>query len=115
MIDGEDEIELTEGMVYTTDIASGENAERFKLLIGEKNVSLEEAEATENLIQVSNVGRRVNISARGAIEAEVYNALGQKVYSTTDHNFSLDGVSAGAYIIKVSNGKSVKSEKIIVQ
>ena len=115
LIDGEDEIELTEGMVYTTDIASGENAERFKLLIGEKNVSLEEAEATDNLIQVSNVGRRVNISARGAIEAEVYNALGQKVYSTTDHNFSLDGVSAGAYIIKVSNGKSVKSEKIIVQ
>ena len=106
---------LTEGMVYTTDIASGENAERFKLLIGEKNVSLEEAEAIENLIQVSNIGRRVNISARGAIEAEVYNALGQKVYSTTDHNFSLDGVSAGAYIIKVSNGKSVKSEKIIVQ
>lgn len=115
LIDGDEEVELTEGMVYTTDIASGENAERFKLLIGEKNVSLEEAEATDNLIQVSNVGRRVNISARGAIEAEVYNALGQKVYSTTDNNFTLDGVSAGAYVIKVSNGKSVKSEKIIVQ
>ena len=106
LIDGDEEIELTEGMVYTTDIASGENAERFKLLIGEKNVSL---------IQVSNIGRRVNISAQGAIEAEVYNALGQKVYSTTDNNFTLDGVSAGAYVIKVSNGKSVKSEKIIVQ
>ena len=115
LIDGDVEIELTEGMVYTTDIASGENAERFKLLIGEKNVSLEDAEAIENLIQVSNTGRRVDISARGAIEAEVYNALGQKVYSTTDNNFTLDGVSAGAYVIKVSNGKSVKSEKIIVQ
>ncbi|HIW87944.1 MAG TPA: T9SS type A sorting domain-containing protein [Candidatus Onthomorpha intestinigallinarum] len=115
LIDGDEEIELTEGMVYTTDIASGENAERFKLLIGEKNVSLEEAEATENLIQVSNVGRRVNISARGAIEAEVYNALGQKVYTTANNSFTLEGVSAGAYIIKVSDGKSVKSEKIIVQ
>ena len=115
LIDGDEEVELTEGMVYTTDIASGENAERFKLLIGEKNVSLEDAEAIENLIQVSNTGRRVNISAQGAIEAEVYNALGQKVYSTTDNNFTLDGVSAGAYVIKVSNGKSVKSEKIIVQ
>ncbi len=115
LIDGDEEIELTEGMVYTTDIASGENAERFKLLIGEKNVSLEDAEAVENLIRVSNTGRRVNISAQGAIEAEVYNALGQKVYSTTDNNFTLDGVSAGAYVIKVSNGKSVKSEKIIVQ
>ena len=41
LIDGDEEVELTEGMVYTTDIASGENAERFKLLIGEKNVSLE--------------------------------------------------------------------------
>ena len=100
LIDGDEEVELTEGMVYTTDIASGENAERFKLLIGEKNVSLESAEAIENLIQVSNTGRRVNISARGAIE---------------DNNFTLDGVSAGAYVIKVSNGKSVKSEKIIVQ
>ena len=115
LIDGDEEVELTEGMVYTTDIASGENAERFKLLIGEKNVSLEDAEAVENLIQVSNVGRRVNISARGAIEAEVYNALGQKVYTTTNNSFTLEGVSAGAYIIKVSNGKSVKSEKIIVQ
>ena len=115
LIDGDEEIELTEGMVYTTDIASGENAERFKLLIGEKNVSLESAEAIENLIQVSNVGRRVNISARGAIEAEVYNALGQKVYTTANNSFTLEGVSAGAYIIKVSNGKSVKSEKIIVQ
>ena len=115
LIYGDEEVELTEGMVYTTDITSGENAERFKLLIGEKNVSLEEAEATENLIQVSNVGRRVNISARGAIEAEVYNALGQKVYTTTNNSFTLEGVSAGAYIIKVSNGKSVKSEKIIVQ
>ena len=115
LIDGDEEVELTEGMVYTTDIASGENAERFKLLIGEKNVSLESAEAIENLIQVSNTGRRVNISARGAIEAEVYNALGQKVYTTTNNSFTLEGVSAGAYIIKVSNGKSVKSEKIIVQ
>ena len=84
-------------------------------MIGEKNVSLESAEAIENLIQVSNIGRRVNISAQGAIEAEVYNALGQKVYVTTDHNFTLDGVSAGAYIIKVSNGNNVKSAKIIVQ
>ncbi len=115
LIDGDEEIELTEGMVYTTDIASGENAERFKLLIGEKNVSLEDAEAVENLIQVSNIGRRVNISADGAIDVEVYNALGQKVYSTTNNSFALDGVSAGAYVIKVSNGKSVKSEKIILQ
>ncbi len=115
LIDGDEEIELTEGMVYTTDIASGENAERFKLLIGEKNVSLEEAEAIENLIRVSNIGRRVNISAQGAIDVEVYNALGQKVYSTTNNSFALDGVSAGAYVIKVSNGKSVKSEKIILQ
>ena len=115
LIDGDEEIELTEGMVYTTDIASGENAERFKLLIGEKNVSLESAETIENLIRVSNTGRRVNISAQGAIDVEVYNALGQKVYSTTDNSFTLDGVSAGAYVIKVSNGKSVKSEKIIVQ
>ena len=115
LIDGDEEVELTEGMVYTTDIASGENAERFKLLIGDKNVSLEDVEAVENLIRVSNTGRRVNISAQGAIEAEVYNALGQKVYSTTDNSFTLDGVSAGAYVIKVSNGKSVKSEKIIVQ
>ncbi len=115
LIDGDEEVELTEGMVYTTDIASGENAERFKLLIGEKNVSLESAETIENLIRVSNTGRRVNISAQGAIDVEVYNALGQKVYSTTDNSFTLDGVSAGAYVIKVSNGKSVKSEKIIVQ
>lgn len=37
--DGENEIAMSEGEAYTTEIANGENADRFKLLINKKKYS----------------------------------------------------------------------------
>ena len=114
LIDNEEEIVMNQGDVYTVNIASGENADRFKLKIGEKNVSITEVEALEEL-SIRNNNRNIIIEGGKNIRAEVYNTLGQKVYETTARNFNIEGVAAGAYVIKVQSGKAVQSQKVIIR
>ena len=112
--DGENEIAMSEGDVYTTEIANGENADRFKLLINQTNASITDAENVSNL-SVMNVNRNITISGEKNVRTEVYNTLGQKVFETEESNFELNTVPAGAYVIKVQGSKSVKSQKIIIE
>ena len=114
LLDGEEEIAMNQGDTYTVEIASGENADRFKLKIGEKNVSITEIEAAEEL-NIRNNNRNIIIEGGKNIRAEVYNTLGQKVYETTARNFNIEGVAAGAYVIKVQSGKAVQSQKVIIR
>ena len=114
LIDNEEEIAMNQGDTYTVEIASGENAERFKLKIGEKNVSITEVEALEEL-SIRNNNRNIIIEGGKNIRAEVYNTLGQKLYETTARNFNIEGVAAGAYVIKVQSGKAVQSQKVIIR
>lgn len=112
--DGENEIAMLEGDVYTTDIASGENEDRFKLLINKNNVSIADVENVSDL-SVMNNNRNIIISGGKNVRTEVYNVLGQKVYETTERNFTLNGVNAGAYILKVQSDSAVASSKIVVE
>ena len=114
LLDGEEEIAMNQGDTYTVEIASGENADRFKLKIGEKNVSITEIEAAEEL-SIRNNNRNIIIEGGKNVKAEVYNTLGQKVYETTARNFNIEGVAAGAYVIKVQSGKAVQSQKVIIR
>ena len=114
LIDNEEEIVMNQGDVYTVNIASGENADRFKLKIGEKNVSITEIETAE-APSIRNNNRNIIIEGGKNIKAEVYNTLGQKVYETTKRNFSLEGVEAGAYVVKVQSGNAVQSHKMIIR
>ncbi len=114
LLDGEEEIAMNQGDTYTVDIASGENADRFKLKIGEKNVSITDVEKVADL-SIRNNNRNIIIEGSKNIKAEVYNTLGQKVYETTKRNFTLEGVAAGAYVIKVQSGKAVQSQKVIIR
>ena len=114
LIDNEEEIVMNQGDVYTVNIASGENADRFKLKIGEKNVSITDIETAEAL-SMRNNNRNIIIEGGKNIKAEVYNTLGQKVYETTKRNFSLEGVEAGAYVLKVQSGNAVQSHKMIIR
>ena len=114
LLDGEEEIAMNQGDIYTVNIASGENADRFKLKIGEKNVSITDVETAEAL-SIRNNNRNIIIEGGKNIKAEVYNTLGQKVYETTKRNFTLEGVAAGAYVIKVQSGKAVQSQKVIIR
>ena len=114
LIDNEEEIAMNQGDVYTVNIASGENADRFKLKIGEKNVSITEIETAE-APSIRNNNRNIIIEGGKNIKAEVYNTLGQKVYETTKRNFTMEGVEAGAYVVKVQSGNAVQSHKMIIR
>ena len=113
IIDGEETIDLSEGVEYTTNIIEGENADRFKVLI-KKSLSIEEAEDLQ--VNIYNNNRHINIETMESdLQVEVYNALGQKVFSTKDKNFTLNQVSAGAYLIKAFNDKSSKTAKVVLR
>ena len=113
IIDGENVIDMVEGGVYTTEILTGENADRFKVLI-KKNLGIADVEELE--VNITNNNRHISISTTETdLQVEVYNALGQKVLSTKDRNFTLNQVSAGAYLIKAFNNKASKTQKIVVE
>ena len=114
LIDGALEVVMNQGDVYTTDIAEGENADRFKLLITKNNVSIADVAEAES-IRVVNNNRTIRVYGGKSVRTEVYNALGQKVYETSDRAFDLNNVASGAYILKVSDGKTVNSTKIVVE
>ncbi|MCI6900688.1 MAG: T9SS type A sorting domain-containing protein, partial [Bacteroidales bacterium] len=114
LIDGAVEMEMREGGVYTTDIAEGENADRFKLLITKNNVSIADVAEAES-IRVVNNNRSIRVYGGKSVRTEVYNALGQKVYETSDRVFDLNNVASGAYVLRVQDGKSVNSTKIVVE
>ena len=114
LLDGEEEIAMNQGDIYTVNIASGENADRFKLKIGEKNVSITDVEKVADL-SIRNNNRNIIIEGGKNIRAEVYNTLGQKVYETTKRNFTLEGMEAGAYVVKVQSGNAVQSHKMIIR
>ena len=112
IIDGEEVIDLVEGGVYSTEIASGENADRFKVLV-KKNVGLADVEELD--VRIINSNRHITITAQENVRTEVYNTLGQKVFETEETNFVLSGVASGAYVVKVQGVKASKSQKIVVE
>ncbi|MEE0916782.1 MAG: leucine-rich repeat domain-containing protein [Bacteroidales bacterium] len=112
IIDGEEVIDLVEGGVYSTEIASGENADRFKVLV-KKNVGLVDVEELD--VRITNSNRHITITAQENVRTEVYNTLGQKVFETEDTNFVLSGVASGAYVVKVQGAKASKSQKVVVE
>ncbi len=114
LIDGALSVEMSEGDVYNADITNGENADRFKLLINKNNVSIADVAETES-VRVVNNNRSIAIYGGKNVRTEVYNALGQKVYETSDRTFDLNNVASGAYILKIQDGKSVSSSKIVVE
>ena len=112
IIDGEEVIDMVEGGVYSTEIASGENADRFKVLV-KKNVGLADVEELD--VRITNSNRHIAITAQENVKVSVYNTLGQKVFETEETNFVLSGVASGAYVVKVQGAKAAKSQKIIVE
>ncbi|MBO5838475.1 MAG: T9SS type A sorting domain-containing protein, partial [Bacteroidales bacterium] len=112
IIDGEEVIDLVEGGVYSTEIASGENADRFKVLV-KKNVGLADVEELD--VRITNSNRHITITAQENVKVTVYNTLGQKVFETEETNFVLSGVASGAYVVKVQGAKASKSQKIVVE
>ncbi|MBQ2386086.1 MAG: T9SS type A sorting domain-containing protein [Bacteroidales bacterium] len=112
IIDGEEVIDMVEGGVYSTEILTGENADRFKVLV-KKNVGLADVEELD--VTIINSNRHITITAQEDVKVTVYNTLGQRVFETEKTDFVLSGVASGAYVVKVQGAKAAKSQKIIVE
>ena len=113
LIDNGERIEMYEQIGYLTQIAEGENEDRFKVLV--TKTILEDSRAASN-IEITNYNREITIESEVEnLEIEVYNALGQKVFATKDYNFTLNEVPAGAYLVKAFSGKVRQTQKIVVK
>lgn len=113
LIDNDERIKMHEQIGFLTQIAEGENEDRFKVLV--TKTILEDSRATSN-IEITNYNRAITIESEVEnLEIEVYNALGQKVFATKDYNFTLNEVPAGAYLVKAFSGKVRQTQKIVVK
>ncbi|MBO7277613.1 MAG: T9SS type A sorting domain-containing protein [Bacteroidales bacterium] len=112
IIDGEEMIEMHEGSVYATEFSKGENIDRFKLFVRKADaLDLD----TQSTISITNCNRLVNVQTKeDNLYVEVYNALGQKVYSTREYNFNLNDLPAGSYVVKAYNKRANESVKIVI-
>lgn len=113
LLDNGQDIKMNGGVEYTTTITTGENADRFQLLV-KKQQRIERVK--DNQITIKNNNRQITITSDITnLNIEVYNNLGQKIFATKDYNFTLDQVPAGGYVIKAFYGRVNQSQKIIVE
>jgi hypothetical protein len=112
IIDGEDVINMYEGSVYTTEFLKGENEDRFKLY-ARKAARLEEVRGRS--VSITNCNRLVNVQSKEKdLTMDVFNAVGQIVYSTTEYNFNLASLPAGTYIVMAHNKRVNERVKIVI-
>jgi hypothetical protein len=113
--DGEEEIALEQGSIYETLVVSGENEDRFQVIINKKNgVSISDVENVSET-SISQYNRNIIIEGGNNIHTEIFNMLGQKVYETSSRNFTLNNANAGTYVVKVKDGNSVNTTKIVIK
>ena len=113
LLDNGQDIKMNGGVEYKTTITTGENADRFRLLV-KKQQKIERS--TNNQITIKNNNRQITIASDITnLNIEVYNNLGQKILVTNDYNFTLDQVPAGSYVIKAFYGRVNQSQKIVVE
>ena len=104
---------MNNGVEYTTTIVEGENADRFQLLV-KKQQRLEEIKTNE--ITIRNQNREIYIeTSLDNLQVKVFNSLGQEIFSTKENIFTLNKLSAGAYLIKAYNKNTIQTAKIIIK
>ncbi len=100
------------------DVTAGQNEGRYQLRFSKKNVGINEVASEDNSIQIWNNNSEVSINGKDLKRVEIFNTLGQMVYSSNlaGNSTAFDSkLNAGAYIIKATDSKSIKSEKIIIR
>lgn len=113
LLDNGQEILMNNSAEYTTTITEGENAERFQLLV-KKQQRLEEIKTNE--IAIKNNNREIYIeTSLDNLQVMVFNSLGQEIFSTKEKIFTLNKLSAGAYLIKAYNKNTIQTAKIIIK
>ena len=113
LLDNGQDIKMNGGVEYTTTITEGENAERFQLLV-KKQHRLEQIKTNE--ITIRNQNREIYIETPlDNLQVKIFNSLGQEVLSTKEKIFTLNQLSAGAYLIKALSKNAIQTAKIIIK
>lgn len=113
LIDNGQDIKLNNGTEYTVHLEEGENVDRFQLLV-KKQEKLERIKSNE--VVITNQNREVTVKSEITnLKIEVYNTVGQKVFETTNYNFTLNEVPAGAYFVKAFFNRVAETAKIVVE
>ncbi len=102
----------------TINVTAGQNEGRYQLRFSKKNVGINAVASEDNSIQIWNNSREVTINGKDLKRVEIFNTLGQMVYSSNlaGNSTTFDSkLNDGAYIIKATDSKSIKSEKIIIR
>lgn len=117
-LDNNEETILNINEAIQINVSEGENEGRYQLRFSKKNVGINEVASEESSIQIFNTNSVINVSGKNLKNIEIYNTLGQVVYSKNLNTNSAaleTNLNNGAYIVKVSDSKSSKTEKIIIR
>lgn len=117
-LDNNEETILNVDEPIQINVSEGENEGRYQLRFSKKNVGINEVASEESSIQIFNTNSVINVSGKNLKNIEIYNTLGQVVYSKNLNTNSAaleTNLNNGAYIVKVSDSKSNKTEKIIIR
>ena len=108
-------IDMLRADKYTFDATANDYSSRFYLTYAVTGIDDNEGTVNETFAWFDGSEWVVN----GQGQLDVVDMLGRTLRSerlTNDQNrVSLDGVSAGVYLMRVTNGKSVKVQKIVVR
>ena len=99
-------------------VAEGDNALRYKIRFARKNSAINDVASEVDNISIWNSQSVVTINGKNLKKVEIYNTLGQRVYSSSLYGESTtfdSKLNNGAYIIKVYTTNSSKSEKVIIR
>ena len=102
----------------TINVTAGQNEGRYQIRFSKKNVGINAVASEDNSIQIWNNNSEVSINGKDLKRVEIYNTLGQRVYSSSlvGESTAFDSkLNDGAYIVKVYTANSSKSEKIIIR
>jgi hypothetical protein len=113
LIDNGYETKMNNNQEYRTYVLEGENENRFQLLV-KKQHRLETIKSEQ--ISITNNNREVKVASQVEnLTIEIYNSLGQKVFTTKDYNFILNTIPAGTYTVKAFYNRISQTQKIVIE
>lgn len=113
----EEETVLSEEPISLT-LDAGTTDNRYQIHFVKKNVGINELANKESNISIWNSRNVINVNGNELKRIEVYNTLGQMVYSSqlAGNNASINtNLKDGAYIVKVQDNKTNKTQKLVIR
>ena len=109
---------LNVGEPVSISLTQGDNYGRYQIRFTKKNVGITELASGDTEIDIYNSSRDIFVNGNSMQRVEIYNTLGQMVYtqrlSGESVKISTD-LKDGAYMVKVYADKGTKTQKIIVK